>query len=329
MSLWRMLVVCAVVSVTTVAAAQTSSSAKLLVLLRDASALAIVDPGSGKVLGRVPTVKDPHEVTVSTDGTLAFVGSPSEGIAVIDIAGRKELRRINPGPGSAPHDVLFANGKLYFTAEGYKSIGRYDPAANTIDWMLGIGQDGTHMLVLSRDMDTMFMPNTRSGSVSFVQGLSAGPSKAQVTSVPVPGSGPEGIDRSPDGRELWVATRGDGSVSVIDVATRKVTQTFKLGMKDANRLKVTPDGRQVLILDGGTGNLVVFDAASRTVAKQIRLAPGSTGAGGIMVSRDGSRAYVGLRNVHSVAVVDLKALEVANQFPMGPNAGPGCIAWAE
>jgi len=103
-------------------AAQTPSPARLLVLLRDASALAIVDPVSRKELGRVPTVKDPHEVTVSADGTTAFVASPSEGIAVIDLAAQKELRRVNPGERSAPHDVLFADGKLYFTAEGFKTI---------------------------------------------------------------------------------------------------------------------------------------------------------------------------------------------------------------
>lgn len=71
-------------------AAQTPSPARLLVLLRDASALAIVDPVTRNVLGRVPTVKDPHEVTVSADGKLAFVASPSEGISVIDLAAQKE-----------------------------------------------------------------------------------------------------------------------------------------------------------------------------------------------------------------------------------------------
>ena len=326
-SLWRVMLACAVACATSLAAAQTSSSGRLLVLLRNASALAIVDPGSGKVLGRVPTVKDPHEVT--TDGTLAFVGSQIEGIAVIDIAAQKELRRISPGPGSSTHDVLYANGKVYFTAEGYKSIGRYDPVANTIDWMLGIGQNGPHMLVLSRDMNTLYMPNPASNSVSFAEGILAGPPKWQVTSVPVPGPGPEGIALSPDGRELWAASRGDGSVSIIDVASKKVTETLKLGMKDGNRLRITPDGRQVLILDGGTGSLVVVDAASRKETNRITLAPGPTGAGGFMISRDGSRAYLGLRDAHLVAVLDMKTLTVISEYPMGPNSGPGCIAWAE
>ena len=137
----------AVVAALGIASAQTPSPGRLLVLLRDASALAIVDPVSGTVLGRVPTGRDPHEVTASADGRLAFVASMVDGISVIDIAAQEEIRRVDPGPGSQTHDVLFAGGKVYFTIEGYKSIGRYDPSTNEIDWTLGIGQDGTHLLV--------------------------------------------------------------------------------------------------------------------------------------------------------------------------------------
>ena len=148
-----------------IADAQAQSPERLLVLLRDASALAIVDPASGTVLARVPTGRDPHEVTASADGRLAFVASMVDGISVIDVAAREEIRRVDPGPGSQTHDVLFAAGKVYFTIEGYKSIGRYDPSTNQIDWTLGIGQDGTHMLVLDRGRDTMFMPNTGSNDL--------------------------------------------------------------------------------------------------------------------------------------------------------------------
>jgi DNA-binding beta-propeller fold protein YncE len=316
----------AVAVLSQVGIAQTPANAPLLVLLRNASALAIVDQASHKVLGRVPTVKDPHEVAVTPDGRTAFVASPSEGIAVIDVASMKELRRLDLPPGSGAHDVLFAGGKLYFTAEGHKVIGRYDPATNKFDWHFGIGQDGTHMLVLAKNMDTMYVPNRGSNSVSVIEGIQAGPPKWRVTAIPVPGKTPEGIDLSPDGRELWTATRGDGGVAIIDTASKKVAHNFNLGLTDANRLKFTPDGR-VLILDGGTGTLVVLDAASRKEIKRLKVAPGDSGDGGVFVMPDGSRAYLGLRDDHSVVVVDLRKLEVAGRIPMGPDSGPGCIIW--
>lgn len=324
----RVVLSCVVlVTVANVAAAQTPSAARLLVLLRNASALAIVDPASGKVLGRVPVGRDPHEVAVTPDGLTAFVASPSEGISVIDVPAMKELRRVNTGTLSAPHDVLFADGKLYFTAEGYKTIGRYDPTENRLEWMLGIGQDGTHMMVLARDRQTMWVPNRGSNSISVIDGVAGGPPKFKITAIPVPGKTPEGLDLSPDGRELWTVTRGDGGVSIIDTASRKVTQSFNLKLTDANRLKFTPDGK-VLILDGGTGTLIVLDAASRKEIKRLKVAPRDTGDGGVFVMPDGSRAYLGLRDDHSVVVIDLKTLEIESRFAMGADSGPGCINWA-
>ena len=315
------------VTMANVAAAQTPSAPRLLVLLRNASALAFVDPASGKVLGRVPVVTDPHEVAVTPDGRTAFVASPREGISVIDVPAMKELRRVDPGAFSAPHDVVVAGGKLYFTAEGFKTIGRYDPAADKVEWMLGIGQDGTHMMVLARDQQTMWVPNRGSNSVSVIDGVAGGPPKFKVTMIPVPGKTPEGLDLSPDGRELWTATRGDGGVSILDTASRKVVQSLDLKLTDANRLKFTPDGK-VLILDGGMGTLVVVDAASRKEIKRLKVAPGDSGDGGIFVMPDGSRAYLGLRDDHSVVVIDLKTLEIENRFALGEGSGPGCINWA-
>ena len=315
-----------IVAAFSIASAQTPSPGRLLVLLRDASALAIVDPASGTVLGRVPTGRDPHEVTASADGRHAFVASMVDGISVIDLAAQEEIHRVDPGPGSRTHDVLFAEGKVYFTIEGYKSIGRYDPSSNAIDWTLGIGQEGTHLLVFDSDTNTMFMPNTRSNSVTMVENITAGPAESKLTVIPVPGELPEGIDLSPDGREIWTATRNDGGVSIIDVESRRVVQTLNLGLKDANRLKFTPDGR-VLIIDGEAASLVVLDAASRREVKRITLGPADTGDGAILVVPDGTRAYLGLRAADRVAVLDLNTLEVTHEIPMGDGSGPGCLYW--
>lgn len=309
-----------------VAIAQTPSNGRLLVLLRDASALAIVDPANGTIVGQVPTGRDPHEVTASTDGQYAFVASMIDGISVIDIAAQEEIRRVDLGPGSQPHDVLFADGKVYFTIEGYKSIGRYDPGTDEVDWTIGIGQEGTHLLVFNQDTNTMFMPNTRSNSVTMVEGIMEGPAESKLTVIPIPGELPEGIDLSPDGREIWTATRNDGGVSIIDVPSRSVVQTLDLGMKDANRLKFTPDGK-VLIIDGEAASLVVMDAESREEIKRIAIGAADTGDGAVLVAPDGNRAYLGLRAADRVAVIDLNTLEISHEIAMGDGTGPGCLYW--
>lgn len=48
--------------------------------------------------------------------------SPS--ISVVDVAARKELHRVNIGPYSRPRGIVYAAGKVYFTAQGYRITGR-------------------------------------------------------------------------------------------------------------------------------------------------------------------------------------------------------------
>jgi DNA-binding beta-propeller fold protein YncE len=99
-----------------------SSGPQLLVLNKTDATLAFVDPSSGRVTGTVPTGDGPHELVVSTDGTFAFAGNyggttPGNTISVIDVATKKELRRVDVSPLRRPHGLAFADGKLYFTAE--------------------------------------------------------------------------------------------------------------------------------------------------------------------------------------------------------------------
>lgn len=69
------------------------------------------------------------------------------------------------------------------------------------------------------------------------------------------GAGPEGLDVSPDGRELWIAHSRDGGVSSIDLEANKAIQLLDAGTKRSNRLKFTADGRHVLISDLGGGEV--------------------------------------------------------------------------
>src|SRR5690242_18199345 len=94
-----------------------ASSQLLLVVSKGDNALVIVDPDSGKILGRATAGEGPHEVAASADGQFAYVSNygakaPGSSISIIDIAARKEVRRVEIGPASAPHGLLMAGGKL-------------------------------------------------------------------------------------------------------------------------------------------------------------------------------------------------------------------------
>lgn len=305
-------------------AAQTRTPS-LLVLNKTDATLAIIEPASGKTIATVPTGPGPHEVAVSGDGRLAFVtnygsSAPGRTLSVIDLAARQEIRRVDLGDLRRPHGLAIVGGRVVFTAEGNRTIARYDPATNQVDWRFETGQDVTHMVLASRDGRTLFTSNIGSNTISIIE--DAGSAWRQ-TLVRV-GPGPEGIDLSPDGRELWTAHTGDGRVSVIDVAADTVAQTFDAGTRRANRLKFTPDGRLVLISDMDSGEVVVVDARTRAVTRRLRVGRMPEG---ILVRPDGRIAYVAVTGDNRVAAIDLQKLEVVQTIAAG--GGPDGMAWIE
>lgn len=129
------IVVVAIAAVTlnsAVTSAQTPSPA-LLILEKEDQKLAIVDPATLKVIGRVPAGIDPHEICVSADGKTAFISNygafstAQHTLSVVDLAAQKPLPAIDLGALRAPHGIQTSDNKIYFTAEGSKAIGRYEP----------------------------------------------------------------------------------------------------------------------------------------------------------------------------------------------------------
>jgi YVTN family beta-propeller protein len=318
----------ALIVTSAVAAAQTPSPA-LLVLEKDDHSLAIVDPSTLKILARVDAGLDPHEVVASDDGRFAYVSNygafstPQHTLSVVDLVAQKALPPIDLAPLLAPHGLQFVNGKVYFTVEGRKAIGSYNPANQRVDWVLGIGQNRTHMLAVSPDLSHIFTSDVNSDTITIIEpDKSADVSGWTETHVPV-GKGPEGFDVSPDGKFVWAANSHDGTVSVIDVATKNVVQTVDAHLKSANRVKFTPDGRFVLISLLGGSDLVVMDARMRRVIKRISLGYGSAG---ILMNPNGGLAYVAVSRGNYVAVINLQTLEMSGRIQTGK--GPDGMAWA-
>lgn len=335
MFIWRTAVVGVFLFAGNFAAAQTPSPA-LLVLEKSDNSLAIVDPANLKIVARVTAGPDPHEIVASPDGKLAYIsnygGSDStlNTITVIDLSARKALPPINLGALHSAHGLAFAGGRLYFTVETNKAIGRYDPATQSVDWVLGTGQDRTHMVAVSENLERIVTSNVSSGTISIIEqiSLSTGPPRKtwRVTNVAA-GRGAEGFDVSPDGKEIWAANAQDATLTIIDVANKRVTRTLPIPVKGANRLKFTPDGKHVLVSGlsaGADSNLVVLDAGTRNEVKQFNL---DGGAAGILILPDGSRAYVAVSAKDKVAVVDLKNLEVTGYVSTGRQ--PDGLAWVQ
>jgi YVTN family beta-propeller protein len=241
-------------------------------------------------------------------------------------------------------------GKVWFTAEAAKAIGSYDPPSDKIDWVMGTGQNRTHMIYVFPDAKRIVTTNVSSATVTILDhtegpaGMPPGPPPGagmpppgtpgrpggpmpgppggdwNETVIPV-GRGSEGFDVSPDRKQAWVANAGDGTISVIDLDAKKVIATLAANARGANRLKFTPDGKLALISAGP--ELVIFDVPTRKQVKRITIGHGS---GGVLIPPDGERAFVACSADAYVAVIDLKTLSVTGHIEAGGN--PDGLAWA-
>src|SRR6266487_1568284 len=317
--------------------AQSTPKRSLLALSKTNHTLAIVDPATLNIIARIPVGEDPHEVVASTDGKTAYVciygGGSLHEINIIDLVAQKPLRNIDTRPLFGPHDITFVNGKAWFTAEGSKAVGRYDPATGKLDWSMGTGQDRTHMLHVTADGKKIYTTNVSSGTVSILVDTliqpgkmappNAKPHEDWVQTVVPTARGSEGFDVSPDGRELWTASSEDGTISIIDLEAKKLSAKIDAKVLGANRLKFTPDGKQVFISSLQSGELTIYDATSHKEVKRLKI---GHGAAGILMDPNGSRAFVACSADNYVAVIDLKTLEVTSHLDVG--GVPDGLAWA-
>ncbi|MGA3185714.1 MAG: YncE family protein [Bryobacteraceae bacterium] len=297
----------------------------LLVLSKGDLTLSIVDPSTLKVIAKMPTGPDPHEVIASTDGKFAYISNYGGGtyntITVVDLLAHKTLTAIDLGALKGPHGLIYTGGKLWFTVEGSKAIGSLDPATNKVDWVLGTGQNRTHMIYVFNDLKRMVTSNINSATMTIIE-QTAGRNPAtdwNETVVPV-GRGAEGFDVT--GQELWAANAQDGTISIVDLSGKKVVETLDANVKSANRLKFTPDGKLALVSLLASPEVAVFDVATRKLKKRI---PIGSGAAGIAMQPDGSRAFAACTPDVYVAVIDLKTLEVTGHVEAGKN--PDGMAW--
>src|SRR5208283_4615917 len=165
-----------------VVCAQTAPQATLMALSKQDHTLSIVDPADLHVLARIPVGDDPHEVVASSDGKTAYVSNYGFGafhtLTVIDLVRQKRLPSIELGALRGPHGLDFRQGKVWFTAEAAKAIGSYDPATGKIDWIMGTGQNRTHMLYVFPDAKRILTTNVSSATVTIMEkteGRAGGP----------------------------------------------------------------------------------------------------------------------------------------------------------
>jgi YVTN family beta-propeller protein len=297
--------------------------------------LALVDPATEKVLVKLPTGLGPHEVAVSPDGRTAYVSNfgrysvyppgdtahdkAGNTITVVDLLNRKVKATFDLGTHTGPHGMTVSHdGKLvWVTTETPQAVLEMDSATGKILHVWNTTQERSHMIVATPSETKFYVTNTVSGSVSVID-RSTGEVKVVST-----GPGTEGIAISPDGKEVWAASRLDDKISIISTATDAIVAAFPSGGKGPKRMDFTPDGTQVWVTNPASNQATVFDAHGRDLIASLTL---SKSPSGVYISADGRRAFITNANANELTFIDVASRKIVNTMPIGTD--PDGVAWS-
>ena len=313
----------------------TALTGTLLVANRSGGSITLFDLATEIEIARIPIGPViPHEVHISPDGRLALTteyggnDNPGRHIVLIDIASAEVVSRIDLGPNSRPHTALFLpdgrravatmqdSDQLALVDLEEESVVRTYPTGGREGHMVRLHPDGSRAYVTSRgDIGTL--------SVIFLD-------EERPPAVIATGPGAEGLDVTPDGREVWVANRGGTSISVIDAQSLKIVATLE-SRPYAGRIEMGPRGHAI-VPNGGRGSRVrqylrLWDVAARRMITEVPLRDGEPQEGNFGVLIQGDLAFASDPNTGTIQVFQLSGLTERRPLLLDHDAPDG-MAWS-
>jgi YVTN family beta-propeller protein len=312
-----------------VAASLAAQSPMLLVLEKGASALGYYS-FDGKRLGEVKVGLHPHEMVVSPDGKFCYntdtgvmrienAGKGGNTVSIVDIHGRKRIAAIKLDQFFRPHgiDLDPTTNRLAVTVENPDQFLLLDIRDRRILRAYDTKGKTPHMVKFGPTKggaQYAYVSNSGSGSVSVVQLATGGEMKVLPT-----GERPEGSHLSVDHKELYVANRESGSITIIDTSRQAQVGEIKTRGKGPVRMDVTPDGRYLVYALMHDHKIEIADLETRLPVAQI---PVEGEPISLSISDDGQYAFASSEEIDTVHILSLKDRKLLRSFKTPKGAGP-------
>ncbi len=211
---------------------QVDAAGKLYVVCDISRTLLVIDPATRRIETVIDVEGTGHWLAVLPDASKAYVSNQSgqEYISVVDLETRKMVGTI-PVAGGARGIVSSPDGRRVFAIQGTAPhVMVIDTASDTVVdrvALQGHAQAG-YKLRLSLDGRTLLTTSGIGDVISDINILNTadlhGPQQVLRA-----GKSSMGFAFAPDGQTALVLNDGDGTVTVIDLRSRTVTNTFKGG----------------------------------------------------------------------------------------------------
>jgi len=220
---------------------------KLWVLNDKGNSLTRIDPLTGKLKETIP-VTDPYNMYYTPDGKYAIVVAEQQlRLNFLDASTMKLKHSLFTGCKGVDHMDFSPDGRyLIASCEFAGAVLKVDVAEQKVIGLLPIGKGNMPQDVkLSTDGRIFYVADMMANGIHLIDGDSFKEIGFIAT-----GKGAHGLYVSRDSKVLYVSNRGEGSITVIDLATRKILHKWELpGGGSPDMGGVSADGK-VLWLSG-------------------------------------------------------------------------------
>jgi YVTN family beta-propeller protein len=266
---------------------------KTLWVLSDlGDSLTRVDPVTGNKRETVK-VKDPYNMYYTPDGKFAIV--VAERIHQLDFRDPESMAlkdSLKVPCRGVDHMDFTADGRfLIASCEFSAELLKVDVAKHEVVGTLALKATGEHSATHRPSHSIEFNPDgmpqdvktSPDGSVFYVADMVANgvylvdPEAFRVIGFVPTGAGAHGLYASRDSKLLYVSNRGDGSISVIDFATRKVVEKWQVPGGSPDMGGVSSDGKVLWLSGRYNKEVYAIDTQSGKLLARIRVGKGPHG----------------------------------------------------
>lgn len=174
---------------------------------------------------KIPMAKTPSHIAFTNDSSLMFVTlQDSNEIALVDVATQTMMGKIKTGP--APAGIMLTPDEKYILVgiTGADYIEVFDRVTLKSVKKITTGK-GAHNFRPVGDKRFTLLSNRISSSISIID-MQKLEKVGDITGLPF---GPDDMELSKDGKELWATCRWSKKVAVIDFPNRKLMRTINVG----------------------------------------------------------------------------------------------------
>ena len=266
---------------------------KTLWVLNDlGDSLTRIDPSTGKKRNTVK-VKDPYNMYYTPDGKFAIV--VAERIHQLDFRDPEtmELKDSLRVPcHGVDHMDFTADGRfLIASCEFSAELIKVDVAKREVVGTLAFHDEAEHRPVHHPGHSVEFNPSgmpqdvktSPDGAVFYVADMVAGgvylvdPDRFQIVGFLPTGEGAHGLYASRDSKVLYVSNRDEGSISVIDFASRRVVEKWQLPGGSPDMGGVSSDGKVLWLSGRYSKEVYAIDTQTGKLLARIRVGKGPHG----------------------------------------------------